>query len=68
MRAGFSLHFKADIYFLFLLVLYFILLYHTNMREVKYHSSNNIVYSCKYHVVFAPNTVEKYWSTALTPD
>ena len=54
MRAGFSLHFKADIYFLFLLVLYFILLYHTNMREVKYHSSNNIVYSCKYHVVFLP--------------
>lgn len=54
MRAGFSLHFKADIYFLFLLVLYFILLYNTNMREVKYHSSNNIVYSCKYHVVFCP--------------
>ena len=24
------------------------------MREVKYHSSNNIVYSCKYHVVFCP--------------
>ena len=24
------------------------------MREEKYHSSNNIVYSCKYHVVFCP--------------
>ena len=64
MRAGFSLHFKADIYFLFLLVLYFILLYNTNMREVKYHSSNNIVYSCKYHVVFCP----KYRRKVLVND
>ena len=24
------------------------------MESVKYHSSNNIVYSCKYHVVFCP--------------
>ena len=24
------------------------------MKELKYHSSNNIVYSCKYHVVFCP--------------
>ena len=37
-----------------LLVLCLVLLYNTNMREVKYHSSNNIVYSCKYHVVFCP--------------
>lgn len=24
------------------------------MKSVKYHSSNDIVYSCKYHVVFCP--------------
>ena len=24
------------------------------MGEIKYHSSNNIVYSCKYHIVFCP--------------
>ena len=45
---------KADKCFSFLLVLCYALLYDTNMREVKYHSSNNIVYSCKYHVVFCP--------------
>jgi putative transposase len=24
------------------------------MGEIKYHSSHNIVYSCKYHIVFCP--------------
>lgn len=24
------------------------------MSEIKYHSSHNIVYSCKYHIVFCP--------------
>ena len=24
------------------------------MGEIKYHSSNNIVYSCRYHIVFCP--------------
>ena len=47
-------HLKADKSFSFLLVLCYALLYDTNVREVKYHSSNNIVYSCKYHVVFCP--------------
>ena len=36
------------------LVLVFLEWYNTIMGEIKYHSSNNIVYSCKYHIVFCP--------------
>lgn len=28
--------------------------YNTRMEEIKYKSNNNVVYSCKYHVVFCP--------------
>lgn len=37
---------------MYLFVLYVYMLYNTNMR--KYKSNNNVVYSCKYHVVFCP--------------
>lgn len=36
------------------LVLYRILVYNTIMNNVNYKSNNNIVYSCKYHVVWCP--------------
>ena len=36
------------------LVLYHILVYNTIMNNVNYKSNNNIVYSCKYHVVWCP--------------
>lgn len=30
------------------------MLYNTSMGTIEYKSNNNIVYSCKYHVVFCP--------------
>ena len=30
------------------------MLYNTSMGTVEYKSNNNIVYSCKYHIVFCP--------------
>ena len=45
---------KADKYVSTHLVLVFYKWYDTIIGEIKYHSSNNIVYSCKYHIVFCP--------------
>lgn len=40
------------------------MLYNTSMNKQAYHSNRNIVYSCKYHVVFCP----KYRRKVLVND
>ena len=33
------------------LVLYYHMMYHEIMNNINYKSNNNVVYSCKYHIV-----------------